>query len=253
MAIIDYAEIPKSNMFSQPSYILKLMQSIYNANKDILSKLQVSLDHMHLPFSVPRSMTLAGLANATREPDFAWPAFNALWQELLAPGRPPIMFNLDGLSHIMQVSKYRSPAFELIHSHDLAVVRLFADALGGKTKFPNGAAIVGVMTRGNCPKLPSVELALEQAIAAEAELPIPPRDLLYRKYDERVFEALKGVSVFDVQGVSKPEARALMEYWAASGLLRMRVDEKGVSERWTLAGNGVIAEMERASLFAVRL
>jgi small subunit ribosomal protein S29 len=253
MAITDYSEIPKSDMFSQPTYILKLMQAILNANKDILSKLHVSLDHMHLPFSVPRSMTLAGLANATREPDFAWPTFYALWQELLAPGRPPIMFNLDGLSHIMRISNYRSPAFQLIHSHDLAIVRLFADALGGKTKFPNGAAIIGVMTKGNCPKLRSVETALEQAKAAQAGLPVPPRDPLYRKYDDRVFEALKGVSVFDVKGVSKPEARALMEYWAASGVLPMRVDEKGVSERWTLAGSGVIAEMERASLFAVRL
>ncbi|KAI1866467.1 hypothetical protein JX265_007768 [Neoarthrinium moseri] len=249
----DYSPIPKSEMFSHPTYILKLMQAIYSANKDILSKLQVGLEHIHLPFSVPRSMSLAALANATKEPDFAWPTFHALWQELLLPGRPPIMFNLDGLSHMMRVSDYRNPAFELIHCHDLALLRLFADALGGKTQFPNGAAITGVMTKGNCPKLPSVDMALEQAAAAQAGTEIPARDPFYRKYDDRVFDALKGVSVFNVKGVSKPEARALMEYWAASGVLRMRVDEKNVSEKWTLAGSGVLGEMERASLYVVRL
>lgn len=163
------------------------------------------------------------------------------------------MFTLDGLNHIMRVSAYRSPAFKLIHSHDLAVLKVFTDALGGKTKFVNGAAIIGVTTNNNCPKLPSVDKAIEQAVAAQANLPIPPREAFCSKYDDRVFDALKGVSVYDVKGVSKAEARSLMEYWAASGVLRMRVDEKNVSERWTLAGNGVLGEIERTSLFAVRL
>jgi len=153
----------------------------------------------------------------------------------------------------MRISDYRSPSFNLIHAHDLALIRLFVEALGGKTHFPNGAAIVGVTTKGNSLKVKSVEKAIEQAKAAQAELPIPERDAFYSKYDERVFEALKGVEVFDVKSISKLEARSLMEYWAASGVLRMRVDEKTVSERWTLAGNGVLGELERASLYVSRL
>lgn len=252
-AATDYQEIPKSEQFSQPTYLLKLMQNIQEANREVLSRLYIQGDHIHLPFNAPRSMSLASLATATKEADAAWPAFLALWQELLLPGRPPIMMNLDGLNHIMRVSDYRSPAFKLIHSHDLALLRVFTDALGGKTNFVNGAAIIGVTTKGNCPKLASVDKAIEQAAAAQAGQAIPARDPFYKKYDERVFDALKGVSVVDVKGVSKAEARALMEYWAASGVLRMRVDEKSVSERWTLAGNGVVGEIERTSLYAVRL
>ncbi|KAF7525068.1 hypothetical protein G7054_g11208 [Neopestalotiopsis clavispora] len=252
-AATEYSEIPRSEQFSQPVYLIKLMQTMQETNKEVLSNLHVQLDHIHLPFNVSRSMTLAALATATKEQDAAWPVFQALWQELLLPGRPPIMFNLDGLEHIMRMSDYMSPAFKPIHSHDLALVRTFTEALSGKTKFVNGAAIVGITTRGNYRKSPSVELALAQAVAAQAGQKVPARDPFFRKYDDRVFEALKDVSVFDVKGVSKPEARALMEYWAASGMLRMKVDERGVSERWTLAGNGILGEMERASLYAVRL
>lgn len=207
---------------------------------------------MHLPISVNRGTTLAALANATKEPEFAWPVFQAFWKELLLPGRPPILFSLDGLSHIMRISDYRSPSFELIHSHDLSLIRLFTDALGGKTQFANGAAILGVCTKGNSPIIPSMEKALEQAQAAQNGLPIPPRDPFFAKYDERVFDALKGVKTLNVRGVSKQEARSLMEYWAASGILRMRVDEKNVSEKWTLAGSGILGEMERVALYDVR-
>ncbi|KAI0125650.1 mitochondrial ribosomal death-associated protein 3-domain-containing protein [Xylariales sp. AK1849] len=255
----EYAAIPNSDQFSQPVYTVKLMQAIHAANKDVLAKLQVKLDHIHLPISVSRNASLASLASVTKEPEFAWPVFQALWKELLLPGRPPIMFALDGLSHIMRVSDYRSPSFNLIHSHDLGLIRMFTDALGGKTQFANGAAIIGITAKNNALKIKTMEKAIEQAAAqqridaGDKAVSIPPREPFYTKYDERVFDSLKGVSVFDVKGVSKPEARALMEYWAASGILRMRVDEKNVSERWTLAGNGVLGEIERTSLYAVRL
>ncbi|KAI1828623.1 mitochondrial ribosomal death-associated protein 3-domain-containing protein [Xylaria intraflava] len=251
-AATEYAPIPNSEMFSQPVYIVKLMQTIYQTSQHILSEHKVELDHLHLPISVTRSMTLAGLLSATKEPDFAWPVFKAFWQEILLPNRPPIMFCLDGLAHIMRVSDYRSPAFELIHSHDLSLVRMFTDALGGKTTFPNGAAILGVISKGNAPIIPSVEKAIAQRAAAQKGEPVPSRDPFFRKYDERVFEALRDVRVLDVQGVSKPEARALMEYWAASGILRLRVDAKNVSEKWTMAGGGVLAEMERVALYDIR-
>ncbi|KAI1299124.1 mitochondrial ribosomal death-associated protein 3-domain-containing protein [Xylaria venustula] len=251
-AATEYSTIPNSEMFSQPVYTVKLMQAIYQANQAVLSQHKVQLDHMHLPISVTRNMTLAGLLNATKEPDFAWPVFQSFWKELLLPGRPPIQFSLDGLAHIMRISEYRSPAFELIHSHDLSLVRLFTDALGGTTNFPNGAAILGLTAKRNAPTIPSMEKAIAQAVAVQKDEEIPARDPFFRKYDERVFDSLRGVKVLDVQGVSKTEARALMEYWAASGILRSRVDEKNVSEKWTLAGNGVLAEMERVAFHDLR-
>ncbi|KAI0515209.1 mitochondrial ribosomal death-associated protein 3-domain-containing protein [Xylaria bambusicola] len=251
-AATEYASIPNSEMFSQPVYTVKLMQAIYQANQSILSQHKVMLDHMHLSISVTRNMTLAGLINATKEPDFAWPVFQAFWKELLLPGRPPILFSLDGLAHIMRVSEYRSPAFELIHSHDLALLRMFTDALGGKTTFANGAAILGITSKGNAPIIPSMDKAIAQAIATQKGEKVPERDPFFRKYDERVFDSLRGVKVLDVQGVSKTEARALMEYWAASGILRSRIDEKNVSEKWTMAGGGVVAEMERVAFHDLR-
>lgn len=208
---------------------------------------------MHLPVAANRGMTLAALANATKEPEFAWPVFQAFWKELLLPGRPPILFTLDGLSHIMRISDYRSPAFELIHSHDLSLIRLFTEALGGKTQFANGAGILGICTKGNSPVIPSMEKALEQAAAAQAGTPVAERDPFFAKYDDRVFDALKGVKLLNVNGVSKKEARGLMEYWAASGILRTRVDEKNVSEKWTMAGSGILGEMERVALYDVRV
>ncbi|KAI1127968.1 mitochondrial ribosomal death-associated protein 3-domain-containing protein [Nemania abortiva] len=251
-AATEYAAIPNSEMFSQPVYAVKLMQVMSQTNHSILSQHKVQLDHMQLPISVSRNMTLAGLLNATKEPEFAWPVFQAFWKELLLPGRPPILFSLDGLAHIMRISDYRSPVFELIHSHDLALVRMFADALGGKTSFVNGAVVLGVTSRGNSPIIPSMEKAIAQATAAQKGEEVPERDPFFRKYDDRVFDSLRGVKVLDVPGVSKTEARALMEYWAASGILRSRVDEKNVSEKWTLAGGGVVAEMERVVLHDLR-
>ncbi|KAI8947483.1 mitochondrial ribosomal death-associated protein 3-domain-containing protein [Xylaria longipes] len=251
-AATEYATIPNSEMFSQPVYTVQLMQAIHQTNHQVLSRYKVQLDHMHLPISVTRNMTLAGLLNATKEPDFAWPVFQAFWKELLLPGRPPILFSLDGLAHIMRVSAYRSPAFELIHSHDLSLVRMFSDALGGKTTFSNGAVVLGVTAKGNAPVIPSMEMAIAQAAAVHKGEEPPSRDPFFRKYDERVFDALRGVKVLDVRGVSKTEARALMEYWAASGILRSRIDERSVSEKWTMAGNGVVAEMERVVLQDLR-
>ncbi|TGJ85897.1 hypothetical protein E0Z10_g2887 [Xylaria hypoxylon] len=251
-AATEYSTIPNSKMFSQPVYTVKLMQTMHQTNQSILSQHKVELDHMHLPISVTRNMTLTALLNATKEPDFAWPVFEAFWKELLLPGRPPILFSLDGLAHIMRISQYRSPAFELIHSHDLALIRMFTDALGGKTAFANGAAILGVTAKGNAPIIPSMEKAIAHAVAAQNGEAVPARDPFFRKYDERVFDSLRGVKVLDVQGVSKTEARALMEYWAASGILRSRIDEKEVSEKWTMAGGGVVAEMERVAFYDLR-
>jgi small subunit ribosomal protein S29 len=229
------------------------MQSIQKANHAVLSRQRVEGNYINLGFSAGRGMPLSDLLQAVKEPDLAWSAFRTFWDELRRPGRPPVLFVLDGLQHMMRVSDYRAPNFELIHSHDLALLRVFAEALGGKTQFPNGAAVLGITTRGNSPRLASVDMALEQAAAAQRGDPVPPRDPFYRRYDERVFDALRGVQVRDIRGITKPEARGLLEYWAASGILRARVDEYAVADRWAMAGGGIPAEMERVALYDNRI
>lgn len=210
--------------------------------------------HADLPQIIPINSPLLQLINSAKEADGAWAVFQALWRELNAEnaGRPPILFSLDGLAHIMKVSDYRDPAFKLIHSHDLALVKLFTDILSGAGKMPNGGAVLAATTRGNTPRSPSMELAIAQREAEKAGETVPQRDPWSKKYDDRVESVLKSVDVMRLKGVSKAEARGLLEYWAASGVLKRRVDEQVVSEKWTLSGNGVVGEMERATLLTMK-
>lgn len=238
----------------QNNYCLKLLQNIRKANEKVLARLQASASHLDLPQQITSGTTLLALTNSAKEPEGAWLVFQALWKELTAKNavRPPILFTLDGLAHIMKRSDYRSPAYELIHSQDLALVRLFCDALSGNVQLPHGGAVIAATSRNNAPRVPSMELLLKQRLAAQKGEEIPQRDPYLKGYDPRSEEPLKTVAVKEVKGLSKLEARSLMEYWAASGLFRQKCDEKTVTEKWTLGGHGVIGEMERASLLMMR-
>ena len=112
--------------------------------------------------------------------------------------------------------------------------------------------MLAATTRGNTPRSPSMELAIAQREAEKAGETVPQRDPWSKKYDDRVESVLKSVDVMRLKGVSKAEARGLLEYWAASGVLKRRVDEQVVSEKWTLSGNGVVGEMERATLLTMK-
>ncbi|KAI0017294.1 mitochondrial ribosomal death-associated protein 3-domain-containing protein [Xylariomycetidae sp. FL0641] len=253
IAQTEYSRIGDTELYSQPTYLQKLVQAILQSSP-MLANLKIAKDYIDLPFNLSRNMSLADLLNVTKDPEYMWDVFSTFWKELLLPGRPPVLLTLDGLAHIMRISKYRSPAFELIHSHDLALIRLFVDVLSGKTRLTNGGAVLGITSLGNAPIIKSFDKALEQASAAHRGEPVPPRDPFYAKYDERVLNVVhSGVRVLDVHGVDKREARAIMEYWAASGILRARVDEANVSEKWTMAGHGVLAEMERVALYDIRV
>lgn len=232
-----------------------MVQAIRKANARLLSGLKTVHSHPELVQHFPVGTTLLDLANGAKEVDSAWLVLNALWKEMTAKGhdRPPILLALDGLAHIMKVSEYRSPAFELIHSHDLALVRRFVDHLSGATPLPNGGAVIAATTRGNAPRMPTMDLALGGREAERDGTEPPRRDLYVKGFDERVDAALATVQVLRLKGVNKAEARAVMEYWAASGLLRTTVDEPTVSEKWTMGGNGILGEMERATLRTMRL
>lgn len=89
--------------------------------------------------------------------------------------------------------------------------------------------------------------------------PVPQPDPYY-KYDERVFKILGSpfgvvagnktangtdIDVLRLNGVTKEEARGLMEYWAKSGMMKQEVNERLIGEKWSLAGGGVVGELER--------
>ncbi|KAK5114059.1 hypothetical protein LTR85_010365 [Meristemomyces frigidus] len=77
-----------------------------------------------------------------------------------------------------------------------------------------------------------------------------PRWDPYLAIDQRVADVMNSVKVQKLQGLSKEEARGVMEYYAQSGMLRNTVTEGLVSEKWTLAGNGIIGELEKGTVRA---
>lgn len=246
----------------QSVYALTLMKKILAANRAALDGIYTTRSYEDFTNPVAEGATLVTLIESAREADQAWPVFTALWHELVAVKadadgrpRPPILLSLDGLAAAMRVSDYRSQAFEPIHSHDIAIVRLFVDVLAGRTPLPSGGAVIAATCRSNAARNPSMELAVARQLARQAGAELPARDPYCRRYDPRVDEVLEdtGLEVVDVRGVGKVEARALMEYWAASGLLRAEIDERTVSDKWMIGGNGIIGEMEKAGLLSLRL
>ncbi|PKS06310.1 hypothetical protein jhhlp_007058 [Lomentospora prolificans] len=253
----DYAPVPDTDplQFCQPSYSLKLLQAISKANDAVLRTLPVTKDYSNVTYlaHLGPNPTLGDLAASCRELEFAWPTLSALWTELTTVrGRPPILFTLDGLGFVMRDSAYRDPSFNLVHAHELTTVRLFTDAISGKTAFPNGAAIIGSCGGNDNVKLPSLDLILSQLKAGAEGKEIPKPNPYERGYDDRVFDVLKDTRLLSVEGISKDEARSIMEYWAASGAFLEAVTEPAVSSKWTLSGHGVLGEMERVTLRSMR-
>ncbi|SPN96662.1 related to ribosomal protein [Cephalotrichum gorgonifer] len=253
----DYAPVPDTEpaQFCHPSYTLKLLQSIAKANADVLSALPVTKDYSNISHlaHLGHEPTLADLAGSCRELEFAWPTLVALWSELTTVrGRPPILFALDGLPFIMRNSAYHDTAFNPIHAHDLSTIRLFTDAISGKTAFPNGAAVIASTGGNDNVNIPSLDLVISQLDAGAKGEEIPQPDPYERRYDDRVFDVLKNAQLLKLEGVTKDEARALMEYWAASGVFLDTVTEPAVSTKWTLGGHGILGEMERVTFRNMR-
>lgn len=203
-----------------------------------------------LGFEIPKGTnTLAQLCDlGVRDTDISWIVFEAVWAELNGAGRPPVLYTLDGLSYIMKMSEYRDTENKAVHSHDLATVKHFVNLLSGKSTLANGGAIIAATSRSHNPISKSLDLAIAQRLDVQNEEEVTQREPFERKYDERVDQVLQNISVMNLGGLSKHEARGLMEYWAASGVLRQRVDEQSVTEKWALAGNGVVGEIQRGAL-----
>lgn len=253
----DYVPAPETSppQFIQPTYCFNLLQKVLKANGDVLKQHKLSKSYSELQLiHLQEDGTIYDLVSACKEAEFAWPVLQALWHELTAvPGRPPVLVTVDGLAHMMKLSDYRDPAYNLIHSHDLSLVRLLVDTLAGNIPFANGGAILAGTSRSNAPRCPSMDLALAQIVAKEAGEPLPAADPYRRDYDARVYEAVRNVDIFNISGISKAEARALMAYWTASGILSADINDATVTEKWSLGGHGIIGEMERVSLMNTRL
>jgi small subunit ribosomal protein S29 len=67
-----------------------------------------------------------------------------------------------------------------------------------------------------------------------------------QKIDRRAIEPLTNLEVLDLNGISKDEARTIIEFWAGSGMVRKRIEDGFVSETWTMSGGGIVGQLERA-------
>lgn len=250
----EYSPIPDTDpiQFAQPVYTFNLLNNIYKANQKVLESLKQEKD-WSATTNQKQKGTLADLVLSAKEAEFAWPTFDALWSELQLPGRPPVLFTLDGLSHINMNSDYRDPSHNIVHSHNLTLVRTFVDAISGKTKLPNGGGVIAATSGNNAHLHASQELVLSQLEAGQNGEEVPKPQPYEKKYDERVYNALKNATVYRIESLSKPDARVLMEYWGASGLLRAAIDHDTVCRQWALGGHGIVGEMERSSLMTMKM
>ncbi|EOD45205.1 putative mitochondrial ribosomal protein [Neofusicoccum parvum UCRNP2] len=253
-----YAPVAGTNptQYIQKNYTASLLAQIAKANDKVLGNLKLSQEHA-LPVPVPDDATLLQLAQmGAKDADVAWPVFQAFWKELTTRtnkeqaelARPPVMVCIDNLSFIMNNSEYIDHNANPIHAHDLVLVRHFVDLLNGTTKLPNGGIVLASTSGSNSPKSNALEFGIESIDARQAGATELPKWNAYKKIDERSLSALSQAETLKVKGLTRDEARAIMEYYAHSGMMRRTVDETLVSEKWTVSGGGIIGELERATV-----
>ncbi|EEH44912.2 uncharacterized protein PADG_08554 [Paracoccidioides brasiliensis Pb18] len=255
--------------YVQNDVVAKLLQRIVTANAPVLSKLHISQKHPHLKAPIRPEMSLSHLANiGIDDTAYAWSIFQALWSELTATKattdaekqkpftpRPPMLVTVDGLSHWMMNSKYRNAEYEVIHAHDLALVNHFLSLLSSNrpsSALPNGGLLLYSTSASNTPTIYTFEVLLKQLAARTAgfstDSPKFPAADPYRRPDPRVlalFNDAKDLTTQMLVGLSKKDSKVLLEYFALSGILREKVTEEFVSEKWTLSGKGIVGELEK--------
>lgn len=239
--------------YIQPHYTSNLLSNIAKANARLLSTLQLTLTHdLAIPVQSNMSLDRFCLLGA-RDPDLAWPVYQALFRELTAPGRPPLVYTFDAINQITRPTSYLDQNVKPIHGHDLALVRHFLGLLkssdsDGENPLPNGGVILAADSHSNRPAVPALDFVFRRNEAVQrGSLRVPKWNPLVR-VDRRVLDAFEGVPVFKVAGMTKDEARGVMEYYARSGMLRATVDERLLAEKWTLSGGGIIGELEKAAV-----
>ena len=250
------AQIGDNKLYIQPHLTAKLLDNLAKANQEVLSNLTLREQHS-FPVPLQSNMSLARFVElGAQDVELAWPVWKALWRELLAPSRtdedndqqrPSVLFAVDGVDHLMRNSAYLDPEMQPIHAHDLALARDVVSFLSGETKLTNGGMIIGSVSESHRAGTPTFNQCLARNLALQSGQE-PPRLNSYIAFDQRVRHAMQTADVKKILGLTKEEARGIMEYYALSGLLRTVVTDSLVSERWTLAGGGIIGQIENGSV-----
>ncbi|KAG9738483.1 hypothetical protein KCU84_g7156, partial [Aureobasidium melanogenum] len=250
----SYAPSNEPGIYNQPHFTAALLGQIAKANHTVLSKLRLSRKH-ELSIPVQSNISLDRFAMmGAQDPEIACEIYNALWSELTAPSkdgeglsRPPVVFTIDSVAHIMRDSAYMNADVQPIHAHDLAIVKHFFNLLSGKQTLPNGGMIFAADSGSNRPSIPGFDHAVARNAALAQKKEVPQWDP-WVKVDQRSIDVLNGVDVWQIKGLSREEARSIMEYYAKSGMLRQTVNENLVAEKWTLSGGGIVGELEKGTV-----
>lgn len=271
-----FGPLPDSNpqQYVQSEATAALLSRTVSSNKDVLSKLHVSRDHPAIGSAAKPGMKLSELADlGIQDRAMAWDAFQALWTELTATvpaagkenhfaPRPPILVTVDGLGHWMKNSEYRNPNHEIVHAHDLVFVNHFLSLLqsgSGKPALPNGGLLLYSLSTSNRPKTYTFDVALDQITARQAGMdpsaPEYPQPDPWSQADARVLSLFNHIKSTDPKepalelqtlgGLTRDETRGYMEYAARNGVLREKLSEDAIGEKWTLASGGIIGELEK--------
>lgn len=252
-ATTDYSPLASSSpdtptTYAQPTYLSALLSTLLASNTPLLTSL--TLHHTHdLPIPLLPDTSLHRLAIiGARDPDLAHPVFLALWRELTALTRPPILLAADNIAHLYRLSAYRSSTFAPIHAHDLALVDHFVSHLSGASPLPNGGVVLGATSDSNNIRAPTFERLLDGDAAQGLTPERDPKQRHLLEVDGRVEQAMQGVDVWRIGGLKREELGGWLEYAARSGVVRGRVTEGGeggVGEWWGMSGGGVVGEVVR--------
>ncbi|THW15356.1 hypothetical protein D6D17_04230 [Aureobasidium pullulans] len=250
----SYAPSNEPGIYNQPHFAAAMLGQIAKANHSVLSKLRLSKQHdLSIPVQSNISLDRFAMMGA-QDPDIASEIYNALWSELTAPSqsgeglkRPPVIFTIDSIAHVMRDSAYMNPDVEPIHAHDLAIVNHFFKLLSGKETLSNGGIVLATDSGSNRPGVPGFDHAVARNAALAQKKDAPQWDP-WVKVDQRTIDVLNGVDVWQIKGLSREEARSIMEYYAKSGMLRQTVNDNLVGEKWTLSGGGIIGELEKGTV-----
>lgn len=271
-----------------------------------------------LPIPIQANMSLQKFADiGAADPQIAWQVYKALFAELTAPSRPPVLFAVDSLSQLMRPTDYLAPDMTKIHAHDFVLLEHAVSILSGQTNLENGGMALFEDSASNRPANLTLDFALRrmQAVAkrdaeisrlekfTDADIATSNAGEKENKMDEKgsqdvadvtdspqrprqknlspVTQALHDIDatglpkwnallsadqrvmslinnplisdlhLFEIGGLSKIETKGLMEYFAKSGLLRARVDNVLVGEKWAVAGGGNVGELQRACLWKI--
>ncbi|QIW96782.1 hypothetical protein AMS68_002300 [Peltaster fructicola] len=241
-------------VYAQPHLTAKLLENILTANESILSGMRLSKKHQ-LPISIPDNISIARLLQlASRDPSIAWPVWQVLMQELSSTPqkgeglhRPPVLLTLDSMAHFMKSSEYLNEDVNSIHAQELALVASFTSFLNGQQPMRNGGLVLAATSGSNRPATPTLDFILAERHAAMKKQAKPTWDP-YMERDALVDRALQGVQAHKIEGLTKDEAKGAMEYYALSGILRDRITDSFVAEKWTISGGGVMGELERSCI-----